>query len=73
MTEEEDVQRRLVDRRREIAEVVYDSYKAGRASYLEVESANTTFLNARVQSARLTVEILTQLAWIDRWSAPEVP
>lgn len=73
LSEEEDIQRRLVDRRREIAEVVYDSYKAGRASYLEVESANTTFLNARVQSARLTVEILTQLAWIDRWSAPEVP
>lgn len=73
LTEEEETQRRLVDRRRDIAAVVYDSYKAGRASYLEVESANTTLLSARVQAARLTVEILTQLALIDRWSAPEVP
>lgn len=73
LLEEEEVQTRLIDRRRDIAETVYDAYRAGRASYLEVETANTTLLNARVLGARLTVDILTQLAWLDRLSLPEVP
>lgn len=73
LLEEEEVQARLTERRRDIAETVYDAYQAGRASYLEVETANTALLNARVQGARLTVDILTQLAWLDRLSASEVP
>lgn len=73
LVEEEEVQTRLIDRRRDIAETIYDAYQAGRASYLEVETANTTLLNARVQGARLTVDILTHLAWLDRLSSPEAP
>lgn len=73
LEEEDEVQARLIERRREIAETVHDAYRAGRASFLEVETANTALLNARVQGARLTVDILTQLAGLDRLSAPEVP
>ncbi|MFA5138447.1 MAG: TolC family protein [Elusimicrobiota bacterium] len=51
----------------------YDSYKAGRATFLEVQSANLKELEAKVQAARTHAQMLLQLAVLDDLSTKEVP
>jgi len=46
----------------ELAGLVYESYKAGRSTFIEVQSANLRELEAKVQSAKTDVQILIQLA-----------
>ena len=47
---------------RELAALVYDSYKAGRSTYIEVETANLRELEAKVQTADTGAQILLELA-----------
>ena len=49
----------------ELSGLVYESYKAGRSGYLDVQSANLRALDARVQTARNEVQILVQLAILE--------
>jgi len=46
----------------DFAKLVRDSYRAGRSTYLEVESADLKSLQAQVQSARTHVQVLLQAA-----------
>jgi len=46
----------------ELAKVIYASYRAGRAGYLDVEAANLRVLDAKMQSARNEIQTLMQLA-----------
>jgi len=49
----------------EIAKMVYDSYKAGRTNYLEVQSANFRALETKVQAVVTDIKILMQCALLD--------
>jgi outer membrane protein TolC len=49
----------------EIAKMVYDSYKAGRTNYLEVQSANIRALETKVQAVLTEIKILMQCALLD--------
>lgn len=51
-----------VDTALEAAELTYGAYKAGGATYLEVENANLSVLSAKTTSASATAEMLYQLA-----------
>jgi adhesin transport system outer membrane protein len=44
----------------EIARLKYDTYKAGRATYLEVQSANLKLLESKVAKARIEAQMLAQ-------------
>ncbi|HAF94976.1 MAG: hypothetical protein A2X34_07260 [Elusimicrobia bacterium GWC2_51_8] len=61
-----DVQQKInieaVDRAGEAAELAYGAYKAGGATYLEVENANLRVLSAKTTVASATAEMLYQLA-----------
>lgn len=48
----------------ERAKLVYNSYRVGRSSFLEVQSANLHALEAKVQSATNDVQTLIQLAYL---------
>ncbi len=48
----------------ERAKLVYGSYRAGRSSFLEVQSANLHALEAKVQATTNDVHILIQLAYL---------
>lgn len=48
----------------ERARLVYGSYRAGRSSFLEVQSANLNALEAKVQATTNDVQILIQLAYL---------
>ncbi len=48
----------------ERANLVYGSYRAGRLSFLEVQSANLHALEAKLQSTTNDVQILIQLAYL---------
>jgi outer membrane protein len=48
----------------ERAKLVYGSYRAGRSSFLEVQSANLHALEAKVQATTNDVQILIQLAYL---------
>jgi outer membrane protein TolC len=48
----------------ERAKLVYGSYRAGRSSFLEVQSANLLALEAKVQATTNDVQILIQLAYL---------
>ena len=54
----------------EVARLTYDSYTAGRSTFLEVQSANLRSLDARVQATRNDVQILIQLALINNLAPP---
>jgi outer membrane protein TolC len=49
----------------ELYRLVYDAYKNGSSSYLEVQDASVHALQAKVQAARIDVQILIQLAILD--------
>lgn len=53
-----------VDESAERAKLVYSSYRVGRSSFLEVQSANLHALEAKVQSTTNNVQILIQLAYL---------
>jgi outer membrane protein TolC len=50
--------------------MVYDSYRAGRATYLEVQTADLRFLTAQIQAVRTQVQMLIQLATRDSLAVP---
>jgi len=52
----------------ELARLQYQSYRAGRARYLDVEDANLKVLEARTDAARLDVQMLVQLATLESLS-----
>ena len=57
-----EINRRASAEAEELAGLVYESYKAGRSTFIEVQSANLRELEAKVQSAKTDVQILIQLA-----------
>ena len=62
--------KQAVEENQTLARLVYDAYRAGRSTYLEVEDANLKLLQAHVQSARTKVEILMQVAVLDSLAKP---
>ena len=56
----------------DLARLVYDAYRAGRSSYLEVQSADYRALGAKIQAVRTQVQTLMQLALLDSLSENEV-
>jgi outer membrane protein TolC len=60
--EEEKINQESVEKRRRLAQLVYDTYKLGRATFLEVQAANLGLVQAQVQSVKNEVDILSQLA-----------
>ncbi|HRY29820.1 MAG TPA: TolC family protein [Elusimicrobiota bacterium] len=65
LTAQLEIARRSVDETEELARLTYDSYTAGRSSFIEVQSANLRALEAKVVAARTEVQILMQLAIVD--------
>ncbi|OFZ01920.1 MAG: hypothetical protein A2Z97_01840 [Bdellovibrionales bacterium GWB1_52_6] len=65
LREQKDILTTTTQETAELAALVYESYKAGRSGYLEVQSANLRALDARVQAARNEVQILMQLALLE--------
>jgi outer membrane protein TolC len=59
---QQEINREAVKESEELSALVYSSYKAGRSTYIEVQSANLRTLKAKVQSARTDMQILIQLA-----------
>jgi outer membrane protein TolC len=56
------VDERSVVETEELTRLVYLSYKGGRSTYLEVQSANLRALEAKVQAARTRAQVLIQLS-----------
>jgi outer membrane protein TolC len=54
----------LVKESEERSKLIYASYKIGRSSFIEVQSANLQALEAKVQSTTNDVQILIQLAFL---------
>lgn len=52
----------------ELARLQYQSYRAGRARYLDVEDANLKVLEARTEATRIDVRLLVQLATLESLS-----
>ncbi|MBI5243082.1 MAG: TolC family protein [Elusimicrobia bacterium] len=63
--------RQAVSETEELARLIYDSYKSGRSTFLEVQSANLRALEAKVRSARTDAETLAQLAVLRSLSSEE--
>lgn len=59
---QQEVHRVATEESQTIAKLVYSSYKAGKANFLEVQSANLRALDSKIQSAKTEVQILMQLA-----------
>ncbi len=59
---EADLDRQASQQAAELAKLVRESYKSGRSSYLEADSADLKALQAQVQSARTAVQVLLQAA-----------
>jgi len=62
---QEIVNRESVAEAETLSKLVYDSYKAGSSTYLDVETANLRVLQTKVTSVRNEVQILIQLAILD--------
>jgi outer membrane protein TolC len=60
LEDQSQLDREVVANARELASLIYASYRSGRASLLEVQSVNLGSLQAQVQSARTQVQILVQ-------------
>lgn len=54
-----------VEQAKELAKLVYESYKAGQSNFIEVESANLKLLQTQVLAARTQVQMLIQKAVLD--------
>jgi len=68
---QQEVNRVAVSETEELARLVYDSYKYGRSTFLEVQSANLRALEAKVQAARTDAQALAQLAVLRSLSSEE--
>jgi len=62
LAEQRAIDARRVSESQELAHLVYVSYKAGRSTYIDVQIANLTALQAKIQAAQTRAQILIQLA-----------
>jgi outer membrane protein TolC len=62
LRDQEELDRRTVAEAEELARMVYSSYKAGRSTFLEVQTYSLTALEAKVQAAQTRAQILIQLS-----------
>jgi outer membrane protein TolC len=51
---------KLLREARDLARLNYDTYKAGRISFLEVQSSNLRLLDAEIRKARIEAQLLSQ-------------
>jgi outer membrane protein TolC len=56
-----------------LAKLVYQSYRTGRANYLEVQAADLHAIGAKNQDARTQVQILMQLAILNSLATGQQP
>jgi outer membrane protein TolC len=63
-----EIDRQSVLETAELARLEYEAYQAGRATILEVQSANLRALEAKVQDARTQAELLIELAILENLS-----
>jgi len=56
---------------RELSQRIYESYRAGRSTFLEVQSSNLRELEAKVQEARTRTQMLLELAALSELSGKE--
>lgn len=68
LMEEQELNISAVDDAAEAARLAYEAYKAGAATWLEVESANLKELQAKTTAASVNAEILLKLAVLDSLS-----
>lgn len=68
---QQELDREAVSETDELAGLTYESYRAGRARFLEVESANIRALGAKVQAFRDDVQVLMQLSVLSSLSGKE--
>ena len=66
-----EINRQAASEASELSRLTYESYKAGRATYLEVQSANLRELESRVQCARTDTQFVMQLAMLASLSEKE--
>ncbi|MCX5794852.1 MAG: TolC family protein [Elusimicrobia bacterium] len=66
-----EINRQAASEAHELSRLTYESYKAGRATYIEVQSANLRELEARVQCARTDTQLVMQLAILASLSEKE--
>jgi len=66
-----EINRQAAAEARELSRLTYESYQAGRATYLEVQSANLRELEARVQCARTDTQLVMQLSVLASLSEKE--
>ena len=66
-----EINRQAASEALELSRLTYESYKAGRATYLEVQSANLRELEARVQCARTDTQLVMQLSVLASLSEKE--
>lgn len=65
---QQEINRQYVMQAEELARLVYSSYIAGRSTFLEVQTANTRALEAKIQSLRTDIQVLMQLAVLENLS-----
>jgi outer membrane protein TolC len=70
MRDLQSLDRQAVSETDELARLVYQSYRTGRSSYLEVQTANYRALGAKIQAVRTNVLLLMQLATLESLAAP---
>jgi len=71
LNSQQEINRQAVAEAGELAKLIYDSYRGGRSTFIEVETANLRELEARVQSAKTDSQILMQLAVLASLSEKE--
>lgn len=71
--EEELIIQESVEQRRRLAQLVYETYKLGRATFLEVQAANLGLLQEQVQAVKAEVEILSELALLSSLTTEVTP
>ncbi len=64
LREKIEIYKNLVNESEERSKLIYGSYKVGRSSFLEVQSANLQALEAKVLSTTNDIQILNQLAYL---------
>ena len=62
LSAERAILRQRAEEAKELARLVYESYRAGQSRYLDVQSANVRALEAEIQRARAQIQLLTQKA-----------
>jgi outer membrane protein TolC len=68
---QKDINEQALGEAQELARLIYDSYKGGRSTFLEVQAANLKELEARTRSAKTDAQILMQLAALASLSEKE--